>query len=41
MDKMVYGQTDTGQSGIDKMVRTKRYNFIFGEHFNSLELNIY
>ena len=40
MDKMVYGQNGIGQNGMDKMVRTKWYNFIFCDHFNSVEFNI-
>ena len=45
-DKMVYGQNGIGQNGIgqngmDKMVRTKWYNFIFCDHYNSVEFNIY
>jgi len=40
-DKMVYGQNGIGQNGTDKMVWTKWYNFIFREHFNSVEFNIH
>ena len=40
-DKMVYGQNGIGQNGMDKMVWTKCYNFIFCVHFNSVEFNIY
>ena len=34
MDKMVYGQNGIGHNGMDKMVWTKWYNFIFCVHFN-------
>src|SRR6218665_1258519 len=35
------GQNGIGQNGMDKMVRTKWYNFIFCEHLKSVEFNIY
>ena len=41
MDKMVYGQNVIGRNGTDKMVWTKRYNFIFCVYFNSVEFNMY
>jgi len=41
MDKMVYGQNDSGQNGTDKMVWTKWYNFVFCVYFNSVEFHVY
>ena len=43
---MVTGQNGSGQNCIgrndtDKMVWTKRYNFIFCVYFNSVEFNMY